>query len=121
MAAGQYNFTIKQGESFSKVITWKDSAGVAINITDYIFKLQSRHRYEDTLPVINLSTVAPLIGIAITSAAGGQITITMAKTVTAALNFTAIDYDLFAESPAPAGLVTPLLEGTITLDKSMVR
>jgi hypothetical protein len=35
MSAATYNFTIEQGATFSKVVTWKDSSGAGINLTGY--------------------------------------------------------------------------------------
>ena len=121
MSAGAYNFEIEQGVDFSRTFTWKSSAGVAINIAGYTFRMMARNDYGDTLPVISLSTVATPGGIAIVGdGSAGQFTITMTAAATALLNFSSLKYDLEAVSPILV-VVTRLLEGTITLSKEVTK
>jgi len=120
MSAGAYNFEIEQGVDLSKTFTWKNSSGVAINISGYTIRMMARNDYGDVTPVISLSTAAPLSGIAIVGdGSAGQFTITMTAAATAILNFSSLKYDL--EAVSGAGVVTRLLEGTITLSKEITR
>ena len=120
MGAGNFNFEIEQGASFSKTFTWKNSAGVAINIAGYTFRMMARNDYGDVTPIISLSTVATPGGIAIVGdGSAGQFTITMTAAATALLNFSSLKYDL--EAVSGAGTVTRLLEGIITLSKEVTK
>lgn len=120
MSAGQYNFEIEQGVTFSKTFTWKDSDGDAIPISGYTIRMMARNDYDDALPVITLSTVATPGGIALVGdGSTGQFTISMTAAVTAAYNFSNLIYDL--EAVSAGGVVTRLLEGTITLSKEVTK
>ncbi len=119
MPAGTYNFEIEQGTTFTRDFTWKDSAGVAINITDYSIRMQARNSLDDSSTLFSLGTATPLSGITITGAAAGQFRVSMAATQTAALNFSTAIYDL--EMVSAAGAVTRLLEGKITLLREVTR
>ncbi|MCZ7404484.1 MAG: hypothetical protein O8C67_06085 [Candidatus Methanoperedens sp.] len=121
MSAGNFNFEIEQGVTFSKTFTWKDSGGNAITIAGYTIRMMARNDYGDTLPVISLSTVTPTPGgIAIVGdGSAGQFTITISATVTAGYNFSTLKYDL--EAISGAGVVTRLLEGEITLSKEVTK
>ena len=120
MSAGSYNFEIEQGVDLSKTFTWKDAAGVVIPIAGYTFRMMARNDYGDATPVITLSTVNPPAGIAIVGdGSAGPFTLTMTAATTALLNFSSLKYDL--EAVSPAGTVTRLLEGTITLSKEVTK
>ena len=120
MSSGSYSFEIEQGVDLSKTFTWKNAAGVAINIAGYTFRMMARNDYGDATPVISLSTVATPGGIAIVGdGSAGQFTITMTAAVTALFNFSSLKYDL--EAVSGAGAVTRLLEGTITLSKEVTK
>ncbi len=113
MPAGLYNFTIEQGATFSKTFTYKDAAGVPVNITGFSVRMMARREYGDATPLISLSTT--LGGITITEGAAGQFRLDISATGTAALDFTQARYDL--EIVDLAGRVIRLLQGTITLSK----
>ena len=119
MSAGNYNFTIEQGANFSKTLTWKTSGGVSIDIGGYTIRMMARRDYKDTTPVISLSTVNPPGGITIAGTGStGQFDITMSATVTAALDFSTLQYDI---EMVKSGKVTRLLEGMITLSKEITK
>ena len=119
MSAGHYDFTIEQGANFSKTITWKDQAGAGINIHGYTIRMMARNEYTDAAPVITLSTVPAIGGISITDEANGVFALSMTAAQTAALNFSLLKYDLEVQSPE--GVVTRLLEGSISLSKEVTR
>ena len=113
MAAGKYSFSIEQGASFTKTFTLKQANGSPFNLEGYKVRMMARASYEDAEPTISLSTVEPPAGITINDPGGGQFQVTMSAAFTAGLKFSRIMYDLEIESGA--GLVTRLLEGTVTL------
>jgi hypothetical protein len=114
MSAGTYNFTIEQGTTFTRTLTLT-SGGVAMNLTGYVARLQARKSVADSTKVIDLAVGS---GITITPATG-VIVWTLTAAQTAALDFGVIVYDFEIESAA--GVVTRVLEGTVTLTKEATR
>lgn len=107
--AGTHNFRANQGETFSKVLTWKDSAGTPITLTGYTAKMQVR-LIPGTTVIIELSTVN---GRIVLGGIAGTITLTIAATDSAALPPGEYRYDL--EMTTGGGVVTRLLEGQFTV------
>lgn len=122
MAAGEYSFTIDQGATFSKSFAVSqrnpDGTKTPVNITGCTIRMVAKADYDDPAPIISLSTVEPPGGIQITNGAAGQFRVDMNRVMTAAFKFSQITYD--AEMETPDGVVTPLLEGTITLKRRML-
>ena len=116
MPATPYNFTIEQGTTFTIAFAYRDSAGNPINITGFSARMHARQPIESARTLINATTANGLLAI---TGVTGTITLSMTATQTAALNFTTARYDLELESPA--GIVTRLIEGTITLSKEVTR
>lgn len=104
MSAGSYNMCIRQGETFSRVITWK-SAGVLVNLTGYTAKMQVRRGSGQTV-VSELSTTNGRISL---GGSAGTITLTIAATDTDDIAIGTYKYDLLLTSSG--GVVTNLLEG----------
>ena len=68
MALGnQFNIDIKQGATFQLTITWKDSAGTAINLTNYTARAQARLTYDTAATIFSLTSSS---GITLGGAAG---------------------------------------------------
>ena len=111
MAAGTYNFILDQGATFSRQLTVKDNGSV-MNLTGYSVasKMRSTH---DT------SSVAGTFTCAISNATGGVITISMTNSTTAAIEEAIYVYDL--EITSGAGVVTRLMEGTVTVNPEVTR
>ena len=107
----RYNFTIDQGATLGKVMTWKDSSGTAVNLTGYTARMKAKERRPGTATVLTLTTENG--GIALGGAAG-TITLSMSAAATAALTAQTLDYDL--ELVSGGGAVTRLLQGCITVD-----
>lgn len=117
MALGNtFNITINQGATFELTITWKDSAGTAINLTGYTARMQVRETYSSSSTVVSLTNGS---GITLGGAAG-TIAIVISATTTAALTapFSGV-YDL--EIVSPAGVVTRLIQGTATVSAEVTR
>jgi len=113
MAAGEYDFTLEQGATFSKVLTWKDENGDPINLTGYTARMQLRRYPGDSELVAELTTENG--GIALGGAAG-TITLTIAATETEEIDTAEGKYDLELISGAT---VTRLLQGAWTLSKEV--
>lgn len=114
MAAAEYNFTIEQGATFSKVVTWYDSTGALVNLTSYTAAMKAKVNKDDSTSVIDSGT-----NLTITlGGALGTITLTMTASQTAALTFHSAYYDL---ELTLSGTVTRLLKGIINLDKEVTK
>lgn len=117
MALGNnFDITINQGATFELTITWKDSAGTAINLTGYSARMQVRETYASTSTVVSLTNGS---GITLGGAAG-TIAISISATTTAALTapFSGV-YDL--ELVSAGGVVTRLLQGAATVTPEVTR
>lgn len=114
--AGQYNFTIEQGATFTRVIIWKDENGNPVDVTGYVARMQIRKTKGDSKIILSLDS-GDLGGITL-GTTDGKITITIPADVTADLNFDSGVYDLELEK---SGVVTRLLEGRVTLSKEVTR
>jgi hypothetical protein len=117
MALGNnFDITINQGATFELTITWKDSAGTAINLTGYTARMQVRETYSSTSSIVSLTSSS---GITLGGSAG-TIAIVISATTTAALTapFSGV-YDL--ELANAGGVVTRLLQGAATVTPEVTR
>lgn len=112
MAAGKYNIIIEQGSTFEKIITLKDSAGVAINLTGCSVAAQVREK-------ISSSTALFSFTCAITDAVNGKIKISLTKSQTTELTFKTAIYDL--ELTYPSTITKRILEGSVVLSKEVTK
>ena len=62
MAAGNYNFTIEQGATFTRTLKYKDSSGNPIDLSDYAVRMQIREKISSTSTIISLTEVATTNG-----------------------------------------------------------
>ena len=113
--ADNYKISIDQGATYSLALTYKDSAGAAINLTNYTAAMQIRSSYESTTTVLSLTSSA---GIVIT-AATGLLTITITSTQTAALTPGTYVYDL--EITSASNVVTRLIQGSVIVSAEVTR
>ena len=113
---GNYDFTIYQGATFSRVLTWKDENNVAINVTGYTARMQLRESQDAAAAFITLTTENG--GIALGGAAG-TITLSISAANTAAITETSGVYDL--ELVSAGGIVTRLLAGEVLISKEVTR
>jgi len=103
--AGNYDITIEQGATFTLSMTWRDSAGALVDLTNYTARMKAK----DGTGAIVIS-LTQTDGIALGGAAG-TIVITRSATLTAGYTFTRGAYDL--ELVSAAGVVTRLIEGQV--------
>lgn len=111
---GKYNFTIEQGSSFSKVLTWL-AEGVAVNVTGYTARLKVRNASSGA-ELLSMTTENGKIAL---GGAAGTITLTLTAAETALLAFTVAPYDL--ELVSSGGLVRRLFQGHITVSPEQTR
>lgn len=117
MALGnRFDIEINQGATFELTVTWKDSAGTAINLTGYSARMQVRETYSSSSTIVSLTNGS---GITLGGAAG-TIAILISATTTAALTapFSGV-YDL--ELVSAGGVVTRLLQGAATVTPEVTR
>ena len=114
MPAGTHNFTIEQGATFSRTLTWTDEDGAAIDLTGYSARMKVKYHRRDQTALLELTN-----GDGITlGGAAGTIIITISAADTAAIDWTEAVYDLELVSGA---VVTRLLQGTITVDQEVTK
>lgn len=116
MAAAQYDFEIEQGATAIWPFVWKDSTGAPVNLTGYTARMQVRQSTSATDVLLSATTengkllIDPLLG---------KTTLGLSATETAALAWRKGKYDL--ELVSPAGVVTRLLYGVITVSPEVTR
>lgn len=104
--AGAHHFTLEQGATFRRVITWRDDDGNLVNLTGYTARMQVRRIPGDTT-LLELTTANGRISL---GGSAGTITLLVTAAVTAALTkWPSAVYDL--ELIDGSGTVTRLLEG----------
>jgi hypothetical protein len=107
MPAKKLDITIEQGATFIMNVTWKNPAGVPVNLTGYTAKMQARLKYSDATALATFSTADSTItlgGALGTIAVSGPAALTgITKPVTGV-------YDLELTETA-TGKVTRLLQG----------
>ena len=114
MTSNVYNFTINQGETFSKLITWRDSAGALINLTGYTARMDLRRKPTDTSASLSLTTANSRI---VLGGALGTITLSISATDTAGLTGVYV-YDLELVNGSN---VKRLLQGQIQIDLEVTK
>jgi len=132
MAAGKYTFTVEQGSTVDFRIEYKDSNGVAIDLTDYEARMQLRPSKESSTIYCNLVSVldADGTGLNMTPAAdglvlpktSGSIGIFISAASSSLFSFSDAYYDLEIYSGSGATeYVTRILEGKVKLSKEVTR
>jgi len=117
VVANQYNIVVEQGATFSLTITYKDSDGELIDLTDTDARMEIRQEYTSETALVTLTSAAGgsgnTSGIALGGAAG-TIVVVISDALTGALTAPATNvYDL--ELVTADGAVTRLIEGKATV------
>ncbi len=113
MPAGNYNIVCDQGSTLTRVLTWKNSNGTAVDLTNYTARMQVRTNYASNTALLSLTTENG--GITLGGVAG---TITLVATATATAALAADTYDLEMITGAN---VTRLVEGTFEVTPEVTR
>ena len=111
---GTLNLTMWQGATWDYTLTWTISA-TPVNLTGYTARMQVRKLHSSPTAVLSLTNLA---GITLGGSAG---TIVLAATATQTAAITASTYVYDLELVSGAGVVTRLLEGTMTVDAEATR
>lgn len=106
------NIFIDQGADFSTTVTVSDSAGAALDLSNYTALAQIRKTYESTTATTFTSTFAA-------DRTTGQITISLTDVQTTALDFGRYVYDLLITDGD--GDKTRVVEGIATVNPSVSR
>ncbi len=105
------NIFIDQGADFTTTVTVTDSNGDAVSLVGYSAAAQIRKSYS--------SSTSTAFTTSISNASGGEITITLSDTQTAALEAGRYLYDVLIT--ASGGDKTRVVEGQVTVNPSVTR
>jgi hypothetical protein len=124
MAAGKYSFTLEQGSTFERQLTYQDSNGVPIDLTGYSARMQIRPSPgSPTLYLTLSSSLRPdgtglnmngLTGVNPTTS--GTIGIVISAATSSLLTFDEAAYDLEIYS---ASYASRIIEGRVKLSKEV--
>lgn len=114
MQAAVYHFTVQQGATFSRQLTYTRD-GDPVDLAGFTVRMQVREAYGSAEPVWDLSSDGD--GIALDEAAG-IITVSVEADDTAAMKPRAYVYDIELESD---GIVWRLMEGTLRVKPEVTR
>jgi uncharacterized membrane protein YeiH len=110
------NYRIEQGVYREQSFAWKDSNGVAVNLTGYTARMHLRKSVSAADILLNLTTVNG--GIVIDPMAG-KITVIFKETDTQGVTWTGGVYDL--ELVDSSGKTMRFIEGEFALSKEVTR
>lgn len=112
--ASEVHFTLDQGSTFSINCVYKDALGNPVNLTGYTARSQARESVDASSTLWNLTSPAN-----ITLGSGGEITLTIAATVTASYPpGKTYFYDLELVN---SGTVIRLLQGQVFISPEVTR
>ena len=124
MPAGRYNLLIEQGSTYELELQYKDSNGVAVDLTGYSGRLQIRPSIGSPTAYLCLSSSLNADGTGLnfsgsnnnTSPISGSIGIYISATTSSLLTFNTGVYDLEISS---GSFTTRLLQGNVQLSKEV--
>jgi hypothetical protein len=115
VAPGLLNLTFPQGATWKLAMTYTDSDGAPINLTNYTARMQARSVFESATTVLSLVN-----GTGITlGGTAGTINLLVAATVTAAIDADQYVYDL--EIASASNEVTRVVQGTLIVTPEVTR
>ena len=114
--AGIYNIIADQGSTFTRQLTWEDSAGSAVNLTGYTARMDVRTSI-DAAGAATLSLTTGN-GRIVLGGTAGTIALSAEGTATAAVVAGDYVYDLELVS---GSTITRLVQGTFTLRGEVTR
>lgn len=115
VAPGILNLTFPQGATWKLAMTYTDSAGDPINLSNYTARMQVRQSYTATQTVLSLTNGS---GITLGGTAG-TIDLLIPATTTASIGAAQYVYDLEIESAS--GEVTRVVQGTFSVTPEVTR
>lgn len=115
--AGLYNIIADQGATFSRSITWKDSAKRPINITGYTARMHVRPTAESSTITLALTTENGRIQI---EGPTGRVTMTVSAADMANVTAGKYVYDLELIAPI-TGIVNRIIQGNFAVRAEVTR
>lgn len=109
--AGIWDFTIEQGSTFSRTITWKDQSGSPVDITGFTAQMKIKGILSDVITLTHEN------GLTLGGSAG-TIKVEIAATMSSSFDFTKAKYDLELYNGA---YTKRLLKGSVLLDKETTK
>jgi len=124
MPAGRYNLLIEQGATFEIELQYKDSNGVAVDLSGYSGRLQIRPSIGSPIAYLCLSSSLNADGTGLnfsgsngtTPPTSGSIGVYISAATSSMLTFNTGVYDLEIQSGT---FVTRLLQGNVQLSKEV--
>lgn len=116
MGAGEYNFTLEQGATFRRDFIYKDADGDVVNLSGYSARMQVREHKDSGIIIIDATSANGKLAI---DAPNGKISLLLTPADTNGIGFHTGVYDIEIEDGS--GVVTRLIEGTITFSKQVTR
>ena len=118
--AGIYNITARQGATFSRVITWTDSAKTPYDIAGWTGRMHVRETVDAANTIITLTTANSRISLGSTANTAGQITLSVDATTMANVAAGQYVYDLELENP-DTDEVWAIIEGNFVVKAEVTR
>jgi hypothetical protein len=115
MPAGIYNIVAEQGATLTRTITWNDSDGQPINLTNYTARMQVRRDYESTTIILDFTTQNGAITL---GGSLGTINIVASAEAMSAVSSGSYVYDL---ELVVGSVVTRLIQGTFAVNVEVTR
>lgn len=114
MPAVNHDLTIEQGATFCQKFVWKDSEGVAVDLSTYTARMQIRTGCQTDALVVSLTSAS-----GITLGADGSILIEIDAVTTAGFDIVKGHYDL--ELVSSDDTVTRLVQGGVVISGEVTR
>lgn len=118
--AGIYNITSRQGATFSRVITWTDSAKTPNDIGGWSARMHVRETVTSANTILELTTVNNRITLGNTASTAGQITLKIDAATMANVAAGQYVYDLELEDPDTDD-VWAIVEGNFVVKAEVTR
>ena len=122
MSAGTYDFSLEQGATLTLNFSYKNSSGSVIDLSSgYTARMKIKDSPDGEVIASTESSDSPKNTISIALAgSGNNIIVTINATATTAFTFENAVYDLeLISGSSPNQVVDRVVEGRITLDKSV--
>jgi hypothetical protein len=118
--AGIYNITARQGATFSRVITWTDSAKTPYSIGGWVGRMHVRETVDAANTILVLTTANDRISLGSTANTAGQITLSVDASTMSNVAAGQYVYDLELENP-DTDEVWAIIEGNFVVKAEVTR
>jgi len=115
MPAGIYNIVAEQGATLTRTITWNNTAGQPINLTNYTARMQVRNDYDSSTALLTLTTENGGITL---GGVLGTVILTVSASSMALVASGSYVYDL---ELVLSDVVTRLVQGSFTVNAEVTR